>query len=422
VFESLFRIRNEESGNNMVKASKLTYLQATKFKEPGLYGDGAGLWLKVTDHGSKSWIFRFTRAGRERWMGLGSFPDVSIAEARDTAAEFRKKVRNGVDPLQEKQEQAAIAQSASASAMTFDWCAEQYINAHKSGWKNAKHCDQWTNTLATYARPIIGALTVEKIDTSDVMRILEPIWSTKAETASRLRGRIESILDWATTKKYRTGENPARWKGHLENLLPARSKLARVQHHPALPWLEMANFMVALRQQEGMGARALEFAILTAARSGEVRGMTWVEVDLTTKMWVVPAERMKARKEHRVPLSEQALHVLNKVKEMVLLSDTNLVFPGTTLTKATESEPQRLKPLSDMTLTAVLRRMGRGDITAHGFRSSFRDWAAESTDYPNEMAEMALAHTVGDKVEAAYRRGDMLEKRRKMMTDWASHC
>ncbi len=406
----------------MVKASKLTHLQATKLKEPGLYGDGAGLWLKVTEHGSKSWIFRFTRAGRERWMGLGSFPDVSIVEARDTASELRKKVRNGIDPLQEKQERLAIAQAASANAMTFDWCAEQYINAHKSGWKNTKHCDQWTNTLATYATPIVGALAVDKIDTSDVMRILQPIWSTKSETASRLRGRIESVLDWATTRKLRTGENPARWKGHLDNLLPARSKLARVQHHPALPWSGMADFMAALRQQEGTGARALEFAILTAARSGEVRGMTWSEIDVASKMWIVPAERMKAGNEHRVPLSEPVLLVLQRAKEMGTLVNSSLVFPGTTLTKATESKSPTLKPLSDMTLTAVLRRMERGDITAHGFRSSFRDWAAEATDYPNEMAEMALAHTVKSAVEAAYRRGDLLEKRRHMMAEWARHC
>lgn len=406
----------------MVKASKLTHLQATKLKEPGLYGDGAGLWIKVTDHGSKSWIFRFTRAGRERWMGLGSFPDVSIAEARDAAAEFRKKVRNGIDPLQEKQEQVAIALAASAKAMTFDWCAEQYITAHKSGWKNAKHIDQWKNTLAAYATPIVGALAVDKIDTSDVMRILQPIWSTKSETASRLRGRIESILDWATTRKFRTGENPARWKGHLDNLLPARSKLARVQHHPALPWSEMADFMMALRQQVGVSARALEFAILTAARSGEVRGMVWTEVDFGTGMWVVPADRMKAGNEHRVPLTEQALEVLRLAKEATALMNTQLVFPGTTFTKPTDSETSTLKPLSDMSLTAVLRRMERGDITVHGFRSSFRDWAAEATDFPRDMAEMALAHTVGSAVEAAYRRGDMLEKRRHMMAVWAKHC
>lgn len=396
----------------MVKASKLTQLQAVKLKNSGLYGDGAGLWLKVTDQGSKSWIFRFTRAGRERWMGLGSFPDVSIAEARDTAAEYRKKIRNGIDPLQEKQDQAAALQASRAKAVTFDWCAEQYVNAHKAGWKNAKHIDQWRNTITTYASPIVGTVTVDKIDTTHVMKILEPIWVAKAETASRLRGRIESVLDWATVRKYRTGENPARWKSHLDHLLPARAKLARVQHHAALPWVEMGKFMIALRQQTGIGARALEFAILTAARSGEVRGMTWAEVDLKSGMWIVPAQRMKAGNEHRVPLNKQAIEVLQQIKGDAVIVDTNFVFPG----------QKEAKPLSDMSLTAVLRRMGRSDITAHGFRSTFRDWAAEATNYPRDMAEMALAHTVGDKVEAAYRRGDMLEKRRNMMDDWAKHC
>ena len=285
----------------MVKASKLTHLQATKLKEPGLYGDGAGLWLKVTEHGSKSWIFRFTFGSRERWMGLGPFPDVSIAEARENASDLRKMVRSGIDPLQAKQDRVAVSLAAKAKAVTFDWCAAKYIEAHKSGWKNAKHVDQWTNTLNTYAKPIVGALAVDKIDTAHVMEILEPIWSTKSETASRLRGRIESVLDWATTRKFRTGDNPARWKGHLDSLLPARSKMARVQHHPALPWAAMPTFMASLSSQAGTAALALQFAILTAARSGEVRGMTWGEVDFQNRMWVVPSERMKAGSEHRVP-------------------------------------------------------------------------------------------------------------------------
>ena len=407
----------------MVKASKLTHVQASRLKAPGLYGDGAGLWLKVTVHGSKSWIFRFTPlAGRERWMGLGSFPDVSLAEARDAAAEFRKMVRNGLDPLQQKQQQAALEKEGRAKAVTFSWCTEQYIAAHQSGWKNAKHVDQWRNTLNSYAEPVIGELTVDKVDTSDILRILEPIWRVKSETASRLRGRIESVLDWATTRQFRLGDNPARWKGHLDNLLPARAKLASVQHHPAQPWEEMAEFMATLPSQNGMSARALEFLILTAARSGEVRGMTWAEVDETAKMWVVPGSRMKAGREHRVPLTNQALQVLSKAKELGASLDTPLVFPGTTFTKATESSPPTLKPLSDMSLTAVLRRMDRTDITAHGFRSSFRDWAAEATDFPREMAEMALAHQVASAVEAAYRRGDMVQKRRLMMDAWAVHC
>lgn len=407
----------------MVKANKLTQLQASKLKSPGLYGDGAGLWLKVTDHGSKSWIFRFTFEGRERWMGLGPYPDVSIAEARENATELRKMVRSGINPLQVKQDQAAAGLAAKAKAViTFDWCAAQYVEAHKDSWKNAKHVAQWINTLGTYAKPVIGPLAVDKIDTDHVMKILEPIWSTKSETASRLRGRIESVLDWATTMKHRTGENPARWKGHLDNLLPRLKKKARVQHHPALPLAEMPTFMVRLKSQAGTAALALQFTILTAARSGEVRGMTWGEVDFQNRMWVVPAERMKAGDEHRVPLSGNALQVLQNAKAATALLNTPLVFPGTTYTKSTGTDSPTLKPLSDMSLTAVLRRMGITDITVHGFRSTFRDWAAEDTNYPRDMAEMALAHTIGNKAEAAYRRGDMLEKRRAMMNDWATRC
>jgi integrase len=406
----------------MVKASKLTHLQAVRLKVPGLYGDGAGLWLNVTDSSSKSWVFRFTFEGRECRMGLGPFPDVSIGEAREAAANMRKAVRSGINPIEVKRERIAANRTAKANQVTFAWCSEQYIDAHKSGWKNAKHVDQWTNTLATYANPVIGLLEVAQIDTAHVMKILEPIWATKAETASRLRGRIESVLDWATVRKFRSGENPARWKGHLDHLLPEKSKLTKGKHHPALPWQQMATFMPTLQSQAGTAALALQFTILTAARSGEVRGMTWGEVDLPNRMWVVPAERMKAGSEHRVPLSDAALKVLKHAQKDTALLTTPLVFPGTTYTKPTGIESPTLKPLSDMSLTAVLRRMELSAITVHGFRSSFRDWAAEKTDYPRDMAEMALAHTVGDKVEAAYRRGDMLEKRRQMMTDWATHC
>lgn len=406
----------------MVKASKLTHLQTVRLKVSGLYGDGAGLWLNVTDSGSKSWVFRFTYEGRECRMGLGPFPDVSIGEAREAAANMRKAVRNGTNPIEAKRERLAANRTAKSNAVTFKWCSEQYIDAHKPGWKNAKHADQWTNTIATYANPVIGLLVVDQIDTTHVMKILEPIWATKAETASRLRGRIESVLDWATVKKFRSGENPARWKGHLDHLLPEKSKLTKSKHHPALPWQQMAAFMPTLQSQAGTAALALQFTILTAARSGEVRGMTWDEVDLPNRMWVVPAERMKAGSEHRVPLSDAALEVLKLAQKTTALFTTSLVFPGTTYNKPTGFETPTLKPLSDMSLTAVLRRMELSAITVHGFRSSFRDWAAETTNYPRDMAEMALAHTVGDKVEAAYRRGDMLEKRRQMMTDWAKHC
>lgn len=392
----------------MGRAHKLTSLQVQRLNTAGMHGDGAGLWLNVTLGGSKSWIFRFMIDGRERWMGLGSYPDVSLEEARDAAAVARKKVRARTDPIDERREQRATDRAARMKAVTFDWCAAQYIESHRGGWKNPKHADQWTNTLAAYASPVIGDLVVSKIDTAHITKILQPSWATTTETASRVRGRIEAILDWATVRKYRSGENPARWKGHLDKMLPKPSKVKRKKHLPALPWADMSAFMIDLRKRAGVAARAVEFAILCAARSGEVRGAIWGEIDLTTRTWTIPAERMKAGKEHRVPLSDKALAVLKQMGEGAA---GDLIFPGS-----------KGKPLSDMSLTAVLRRMELTTITVHGFRSSFRDWAAESTAYPGEMVEMALAHTIGNKVEAAYRRGDMFEKRRRMMDDWAKHC
>ncbi|QTX22573.1 tyrosine-type recombinase/integrase [Comamonas aquatica] len=392
----------------MVKANKLTQLQASRIKVAGMHGDGAGLWLKVTEGGSKSWILRYTMAGRERWTGLGPYPDVSLAEARDKAMAWRKQVREGVDPMKVKQEAMATARAEQAKKVTFAWCASQYIESHRAGWKNAKHAEQWVSTLAMYAEPVMGKMDVALVETEHVVRVLEPIWNSKPETASRLRGRIESILGWASARRLRSGDNPARWKGHLDSLFPARTKVSRTRHFAALPWKDMRPFMTSLEAQAGVGALALRFTILTAARSGEVRGMVWDEVDLSARLWVVPAERMKAGREHRIPLSDAAVALLRQ-QEQVLLAGTNVVFPSV----------RDHKPLSDMTLTAVLRRMQRNDLTVHGFRSTFRDWAAEATDYPQEMAEMALAHVVSNKVEAAYRRGDMLEKRREMMQKWA---
>lgn len=392
----------------MVKAYKLTQLQASKVKNAGMYGDGAGLWLKVSEGGSKSWVLRYTQQGRERRTGLGSYPDVSLAEARDKAIAFRKQVRDGLDPIKAKREAVAEAKAEQAKSVTFAWCAAQYIESHRAGWKNAKHAEQWVSTLAMYAHPVIGELSVGLIDTEHVVRVLEPIWHSKPETASRLRGRIESILGWASARDLRNGSNPARWKGHLDSLFPARTKVARTKHFAALPWNEMKPFMALLATQAGVGALALRFTILTAARSGEVRGMVWDEVDFSNRLWVVPAERMKAGREHRVPLSDAACELLENFQR-TRLAGTNVVFPSVRSHQA----------LSDMTLTAVLRRMGRGDLTVHGFRSTFRDWTAEATNYPQEMAEMALAHVVSNKVEAAYRRGDMLEKRREMMQKWA---
>lgn len=395
----------------MARANKLTQMQVARLKEPGYHGDGAGLWLKVTAHGSKSWILRYTFQGREKWTGLGSYPVVTLADAREKALMLKRQILQGTDPVQQKRESMAQAAAESAKAVDFDWCAAQYIAAHKAGWKNPKHADQWANTIKTYASPVLGAVAVDKVDTPHVMKALEPIWATKAETASRLRGRLEAILDWATVRKFRTGENPARWKGHLDTLLPARSKVARVQHFAALPWKDVGDFMKDLSGQPGIGALALKFTILTAARSGEVRGMTWGEVDLTESLWIIPAERMKAGREHRIPLSPPAVALLKELLPFRREGE-QVVFPSI----------RDRKPLSDMTLTAVLRRMGRNDMTVHGFRSTFRDWAAEATDYPAEMAEMALAHTVSNKVEAAYRRGDMFDKRLKMMNDWANMC
>lgn len=395
----------------MGRGFKLTQLQVDKQKTKGVYPDGAGLYLNITIGGSKSWLYRYMLAGKQHWMGLGSYPDVSLAEAREKAADARKMTRQNIDPLAEKRQTTNIIRASIAKAMSFDKAAEQFIDAHKAGWKNEKHIDQWRNTLATYASPVIGNLDVSMIETAHIMRILEKdnFWNEKTETASRVRGRIESVMDWATARKYRSGENPARWKGHLDKLLPARTKVKKTEHHAALPWAEIGAFMADLRQQVGIAARAVEYAILTAARSGEVRGAMWDEIDLDAGVWIVPADRMKAKKEHRVPLSTKALALLTEQKK---LFPTGYVFPGA----------KEAKPLSDMSLTAVLRRMDRNEITVHGFRSTFRDWAAESTAYPGEMVEMALAHTIGNKVEAAYRRGDLFEKRRRLMQDWCDYC
>jgi integrase len=371
-------------------------------------GDPSGLYLFVVGGGA-SWILRYMFAGRRRDMGLGSYGDLTLAEARETARTQRKLIKQGIDPLQAKREQLAITKAANAVRMTFKQCVTGYIDSHGDGWRNAKHRAQWQSTLDTYAAPVIGDIDVAKVDTPHVLKILEPIWKTKTETASRVRGRIESVLSWATVRKYRHGENPARWKGHLDQLLPKPSKVAKIEHHAALPYRDMGAFIVELRKQKGIGAAALEFAILTAARSGEVRGATWSEIDLDAKLWKIPGERMKAGKEHVVPLSDAAVAI---VKRMEKERTNGWVFPGA----------RDEAPLSDMSLTAVLRRMGRDDLTAHGFRSTFRDWAAECTAYPAEMAEMALAHTVSDKVEAAYRRGNMLSKRVRMMSDWAKWC
>lgn len=381
---------------------------ATETKR-GLHADGGGLNLQISNYDTKAWIFRFTLNGRARQMGLGAIHTVSLAEARDEAEQCRKQLRNGVDPIEARKFELSRRAIASAKSITFRECALAYINAHKSAWRNAKHELQWSRTLETYVYPTFGDLPVSDIDIGLVIKVLEPIWSTKTETASRTRGRIESILDWATVREYREGENPARWKGTLEKLLPSRAKVRKVKHHSALLYDEIGAFMAELRKRDAISARGLEFLILTATRTGEVMGAEWREINLAERVWVIPAERMKANKEHRTPLSDDAVAVLERMQKAKVSS---YVFPG----GATGH------PLSNMAFLQLLKRMGRSGITVHGFRSSFRDWAAERTNYAGEVAEMALAHSVGNRVEAAYRRGDLFEKRRRLMDDWAKFC
>lgn len=387
---------------------KLTQEFVATVDKPGMYPDGLGLYLQVSKWQTKSWLFRYSQNYRLRSLGLGACHTITLTEARKRAKQARQQLLDGLDPIDTKHEKRQSALAARARMMTFDQCAAAYIEAHRHGWKNPKHADQWTNTINTYASPTIGGLAVSEVDTALVMKVLQPIWATKTETATRVRGRIESILGWATVSGYRTGDNPARWRGHLDNLLPKRSKVKKVEHHPALPYAEMGVFTHDLRKQDGVAPLALEFTILTIARTGEVIGARPGEFDLRGKMWTVPPERMKSGKEHRVPLCDRAVAI---AKDLIKLGG-DYVFPGL--------KPK--KPLSNMAMLSVLKRMGRGDLTVHGFRSTFRDWAAEQTAYPHEMAEMALAHTIGDKVEAAYRRGDLFKKRIRMMQDWQKHC
>jgi integrase len=399
-----------------------------------LIPDGGGLYLQVTegkgkDKGqiNKSWLFRFKIDGRERRMGLGSLNTIGLSEARDAAEKCRKLVWEGKDPIEVRAAERAAGKVAKAKSITFEACATAYMAAHEAGWRNAKHRQQWTNTLTTYAYPVIGKLPVDAIDTGMVMQILEPIWTEKNETASRVRGRIETILDWARVKGHWSGDNPARWAGHLEHLLAARAKVHKVVNHPALPWEQMPEFMAQLRTVEGLAAKALEFTILTAARSGETRGLPWEgELDVPRELWTVPAQRMKREREHRVPLTAPALAI---VEYMCSVRQNDYVFPG----------DQADAPLSDMALTETIRRMnearakaglplwvdpkqGNREVVPHGFRSSFDDWVGEDTDFPDWLADAALAHAKGDKVEAAYKRGDALKKRRKLMDAWAQHC
>ena len=381
----------------------------SRLTKPGAHAVGgvAGLQLKINDNGARSWVLRTMVAGKRRDMGLGGFPDVTLAQARERARAARDQVREGVDPIQARQAARSASAAALAKAKTFDQCVAAFVKAKSGEWQNAKHRAQWDSTLETYASPFIGTLLVQDVGVTNVLAVLEPIWATKTETASRLRGRIETILDWATARGYRTGENPARWRGHLDQLLARPKKIQKRKHHEALPIDDVGAFLVELRKVEGSSARALEFVVLTAGRSGEIRGARWPEIDLQGKVWTVPAERMKGKKEHRVPLSKQALMLLAGLPRF---EGHELLFPG-----------RSDAPLSDMSLTACMRRM---KLTAvpHGFRSTFRDWAAERTNFPRDVAEMALSHAIVSEVEAAYRRGDMLAKRARMMQAWADFC
>lgn len=392
-------------------ANALTPL-SVKNAKPGRHADGGGLQLLVKDSGARSWVYRYMIAGKSRDLGLGPAAGpgaISLADARDLAAALRLKVKAGTDPLAERQEAQARARAAEQAAkvlgVTFRQAAETHIAANEGGWRNAKHRQQWENTLSSYAYPVIGDLPVSEIDTPHVLKILEPIWKTKTETASRLRGRIETVLDSAKARGYRQGENPARWRGHLAQILPARKKLSR-GHHKAMAYEAIPAFLKDLREREAGAALALEFTILTAARTGEVLGATWAEVDLAKGIWTVPAERMKAGKEHRVPLCDRPIAILRGCQAL----GGEHVFVG-----------PKGDQLSGMAMSMLLRRM-KQDVTVHGFRSAFRDWAAERTSYAHEVCEMALAHAIANKSEAAYRRGDLFEKRQRLMSDWAAFC
>jgi len=391
------------------RVSRLSVPSVRAANKPGAYADGAGLYLRVSKWGTKSWGFRFSLDGKPRWMGLGSVNNVSLARARDKAHHCRTLLSEGIDPIDHRRAEKSRRRLEAARTTTFRELAEDYIARNKSGWSNEKHAAQWSSTLETYAHPVLGKLAVGEIETALVMRVLEPIWTSKPETAMRVRQRIEAILDAARVMGYREGENPARWRGHLDKLLPRREKVRRVKHHAAMPYPALPEFMQRLKGESSISASALRFLILTAARTTEVLLATWDEMDLEAGVWVIPADRMKARKEHRVPLSADAQDIIRAMRD---LGRNGYVFLGS----------RKGAPLSNMTMLQFVRRMEPGSVTVHGFRSSFRDWAAERSSYPAEVAKMALAHAVGDKVEAAYRRGDLFEKRKRMMDDWARFC
>lgn len=391
------------------RARELTAIAVKNLKKPGRYAVGGvpGLFLLISDGGGRSWILRIMVGNRRRDMGLGGVDTLSLAEAREQARRFRQQALDGIDPIAKRKEARAALREAKREGVLFAEAAERFISSQQGQWRNHKHIYQWRQTMESYAYPVIGLTPVQDIKLKDILNILEPIWHSKTETAARLRGRLEKILDWAIVHNHRPADNPARWKGYLDKVLPSPNKITKPQHYKALPIDEVPEFMCDLLAREGNSSLALAFIILTATRSGEVRGATWNEIDVEKATWTIPAERMKAGKEHRVPLSPAALDILRRVPRF---AGVNIIFPSPSGGK-----------LSDMALTILMRKM-EADAVPHGFRSTFRDWVAEHTSYPNHVAEMALAHTISNKVEAAYRRGDLFDKRREMMNAWAAFC
>lgn len=391
------------------KVNRLSAQGVKRLKEPGWHADGNGLYLQISKSGTKSWVYRYTFGGKERWHGLGNYSEKnSLLEARRKASECKKLRDEGIDPIEQKKAQEAEQALEDAKSITFKECALKYIESHKSGWKNRKHEQQWRNTLETYVYPEIGDLSVQDVDIGHVLKILEPLWQDKTETASRIRQRIENVLDWAKVRKYRTGENPALWRGHLDKILPKRSKVQKVKHFEAMPYIDVPLYFRELRSKDTLAAKTLAFIILTATRNNEARGAQWEEIDLDNQVWNIPDSRMKADKAHRIPLSGEAIKIL---KESEPFKQDGYVFPG----------QGKAKQISEAAILKLLKS-SHPTLTVHGFRSSFRDWCAEMTSYPREVAEAALAHTLKDKTEAAYQRGDLFEKRRKLMDAWTGYC
>ena len=395
--------------------TKLTALQIKNAK-PGMLHDGGGLYLQVSKVGSKSWIYRYFSDGKSHDHGLGSFKVLTLAEAREAALQCRKLRAQGLDPIREKKQQRIAARLEDAKAITFKDCVEQYLKAHASAWKENRHKDKWERSLELYAYPTLGDLPVGEIDIDYVFRALDLIWEDKNETASRVRGRIEQVLDWARVRGFREGDNPARWNGNLSHLLPAKNKIAKKKHLKSLPYADLPDFWKELSQRSTNAAAMLRFTILTATRTGDTRFATWGEIDMDNKLWTIPGERMKAGKQHRVPLSPQAVQILKELAKQhpaEAQDDSDLVFPG----------PKQGQPHSENAMLNVLDQMGyKGRITVHGFRSTFKVWAVEQTDYANDISEMALAHTIPNAVEAAYKRTDLLDKRRELMNEWSGYC